>query len=236
MNRSYLLALNLIVWLALLSAVQCWISDLNIDEDFTLRDSEFFTSSNRIVGGRNAEEGEFPSYVSLRFINRSTPHLYNYCGGVLISRRLILTAAHCVSNHPTDINAARTIMHPGKWNNYNVNMMRVDRICYDKRYSGLKSLALDFGLLRLRDDADIDESQIAKLPTEPIKNRQKGLNVGIGVVGSKNNKLVKADQLKVLKVEQTKCPSKWKVIHYSHVCFKSTADDKGNSCRGKYKT
>jgi len=43
----------------------------------------------RIVGGENADRGEFPFQVSLRYFGS---HL---CGGSVLSRNLILTAAHC---------------------------------------------------------------------------------------------------------------------------------------------
>lgn len=46
--------------------------------------------TNRIVGGINANEGQFPHQVSLR---RNGSHT---CGGSIISKNFILTAAHCV--------------------------------------------------------------------------------------------------------------------------------------------
>ncbi|XP_005191781.1 serine protease SP24D [Musca domestica] len=46
--------------------------------------------SGRIVGGLDAYEGQFPHQISLR---RSGSHT---CGGSIISRNYILTAAHCV--------------------------------------------------------------------------------------------------------------------------------------------
>ncbi|XP_043282897.1 chymotrypsin-2-like [Venturia canescens] len=45
----------------------------------------------KIVGGAAAEDGQFPYQVSLRIKNR------HFCGGSVIEKRWILTAAHCLS-------------------------------------------------------------------------------------------------------------------------------------------
>lgn len=56
--------------------------------------SEFATIPNRIVGGSKADPGEFPFQVRLNIRSLRGSSL---CGGVIIDKRHILTAAHCVT-------------------------------------------------------------------------------------------------------------------------------------------
>lgn len=103
---------------------------------------------NRIVGGVNAEKGEFPWQVSWRFSKdpgvTADRHI---CGGTIVNENWVITAAHCVDleidgvpykepkyfkallgehnleiEEPEEvkINVKRIIIHP-QWNSQNLN-------------------------------------------------------------------------------------------------------------------
>lgn len=50
----------------------------------------------RIVGGADAQDGQFPHQVSLRQLSS------HICGGSIIAPQIILTAAHCVTSETSD--------------------------------------------------------------------------------------------------------------------------------------
>lgn len=50
---------------------------------------------DKIVGGRNATEGEFPHMAALGY---GTKDIQWLCGGSLISENFVLTAAHCINS------------------------------------------------------------------------------------------------------------------------------------------
>nr|CAD7206115.1 unnamed protein product [Timema douglasi] len=60
------------------------------------------TAAPHIIGGRNANEGEFPYQISLQRKNYFGGGSYHWCGGSLIDHQHVLTAAHCVTGVPLE--------------------------------------------------------------------------------------------------------------------------------------
>lgn len=61
------------------------------------------TSHTRIVGGKNANPGEWPWQVNIDY-KYNTGNPGHHCGGTLITKEWVLSAAHCFYNDQTKEN------------------------------------------------------------------------------------------------------------------------------------
>ncbi|XP_012261245.2 chymotrypsin-1-like [Athalia rosae] len=95
----------------------------------------------KIIGGDNAEEGEFPWQVSLRDNGR------HFCGGTLISNQHVLTAAHCLISRnltiTTVITGTNSLARGGETH-------AVKTITYHSKFvGGSESYRYDVGVITL---------------------------------------------------------------------------------------
>uniref|UniRef100_A0A669C9U2 ST14 transmembrane serine protease matriptase n=1 Tax=Oreochromis niloticus TaxID=8128 RepID=A0A669C9U2_ORENI len=102
---------------------------------------------NRIVGGQNAELGEWPWQVSLHFLTNGPT-----CGASIISNTWLLSAAHCfVTSNPANKDPSSWQSYSGMQNQYihdNVQFRKLKRIIPHPLYNQMTS-DYDIALLEL---------------------------------------------------------------------------------------
>ena len=137
-----------------------------------IKNATFAGKQGRVVGGSIAEEGLAPYQVSLQNT------LYHTCGGAIIDKEWILTAAHCVVNKDPNrifiLTGAQYLWDPeGVY--YHVNRIFV-HCNYDS-----PSMHNDIALIHLNTSIVLNErTQIIRLPTEPLKDGADVLLTGWG--------------------------------------------------------
>ncbi|CAF1064844.1 unnamed protein product [Adineta steineri] len=162
MTISYLIHITLLFFILLISSINsCKWSPTQCGCAHTPP-----SLHQRIVGGVAAKEHSWPWIVAIRQYNS---HL---CGGVLISDRHVLTAAHCFLNyHPSMINAFTFAMgHHGR--SENIFISKAKRIINHKSYDSNGRNIHDIALVELDRIIDFNNKNIGFicLPSADINN------------------------------------------------------------------
>jgi len=122
-------------------------------------------SSGYIVGGSNAVRGSLPWQVSIR---RDNSH---YCGGTVIDKRWILTAAHCLTRSVSglDIVAGEHTLNLSEGSEQKIEV--VQQFLHPPWGKPMKNLENDIALLKLAQDIRYDKyTQPACLPKLATEN------------------------------------------------------------------
>jgi len=116
----------------------------------------------KIVGGEDAEEGQFPYILSLHYFGS------HICGASIIGESLAVTAAHCVEGDAPSAIAVVAGKHHRTQTGPNEQRRQVTRIVVHEDYDSW-SFANDIALLFLSESEPFlynDYVQAAKLPTQ----------------------------------------------------------------------
>ncbi|XP_027718877.1 serine protease 27-like [Vombatus ursinus] len=133
---------------------------------------------NRMVGGQNAQEGEWPWQVS---IQRNGTH---FCGGSLITDQWVMTAAHCFSNTSETflykvLLGAQQLVNPGPHAMY----ARVKRVESNPQYQGMASSA-DVALVQLEAPVTFTDHILPVCIPSPEVKFEAGMNCWVTGWGS----------------------------------------------------
>lgn len=155
--------LGLRVWMALVASLVLSAASLMFVQGVSARaeEPEF---EGQVVGGTDVPNDKYPFMAALRDIRYgSNPYQQQFCGGTLIDRNSILTAAHCVSGaspRPLRVTVGRTVLTSSQG-----ETRRVSRIFVHPKYNDRRN-AYDVAVLKLKSPVEDIE------PIKPAGRRQ----------------------------------------------------------------
>jgi secreted trypsin-like serine protease len=180
----------------------------------------------RVQGGADTTIEEYPFIVSIRYPSKS-----HKCGGSLISREWVLTAAHCVQKDVGSIQYGSTrIDRNGK------NVVGVEKIIYHERFNVEGRLENDIAVIKLSRPVELNgEVGIVKLPSpfQRTSNEYPATIVGWGTNVTKGflqNTLQKLTY-KIVSCADVKHP----YVTGTNICAKEFGEEKGQ-CHVSSKT
>ncbi len=114
----------------------------------TARADEEPEFQGQVVGGKAVPNGKYPFVVALLDTrNGRSAYQQQFCGGTLIGRSSVLTAAHCVEGLPA--RPLRVAVGRTKLNSQQGQLRRVSRISVHPRYDSRRNFGYDAAVLKL---------------------------------------------------------------------------------------
>ncbi|KAI3388587.1 hypothetical protein SNEBB_003800 [Seison nebaliae] len=123
-------------------------------------------STLRIVGGVQAKKSQFPYLVRLH-MKKAKSKVTNSCSGVIIGKRMIISAAHCFSSYTSLKELEITF---GNGEEYFENHLGVNNVIVHECYT-MKTNENDIALINLNEDIKFTSS-ISPICVDEQKNHQ----------------------------------------------------------------
>ncbi|XP_013166107.1 PREDICTED: serine protease snake-like isoform X1 [Papilio xuthus] len=204
------------------SEVKCLEYIWRIRYDIAVRLREFEPCPNRgiyrpvVIGGDDAEVGEIPHMGAIGWLSSGSALWIFKCGGVLISEKFVLTAAHCsrvTSRDTTVIDVTPKVVRFGSVNLLGVDKngispedVRISRVIVHDKYHAPKTY-YDIALIELINHVSFTRSiHPACLWTKDNELSGKGIVAGWGVVDTASRRTSSILQVAVMDmVPSEKC-------------------------------
>ncbi|XP_012218725.1 chymotrypsin-2-like [Linepithema humile] len=185
----------------------------------------------RIVGGRNAKPGEIPYQVSLQTIKSG----HHFCGGVVLNKNYVLTAAHCASGKDVKTISA-TVGTTDLRRPYAVRLIESSYV--HKQYDRNNSWINDIALLKLKSPFVFSTlvSPVA-LPEQNQTVKTGGLAIvsGFGRLWHDGNRTTELNLASIKIADQAYCrfmyQNRSKNIFDTQICANEPTVERG-SCKG----
>ncbi|KXJ23520.1 Plasma kallikrein [Exaiptasia diaphana] len=130
--------------------------------------------NTRIVGGKKARKGAWPWQITMKYKNKSD---LNYCGGSIIARDWIVTAAHCFSKSRNPRDYTVTIgEHNLKDTDGDEQKIAIKKIICHPRYNEYKHHKFDYDVALLKLKTNITYTDMVRPICLPTKRFSPGTN------------------------------------------------------------
>ena len=165
------------------------------------------SEGDRVVGGIDAPLGKWPSIVAI-FVDRPDHRPFNFCGGTIIGRQWVLTAAHCAAAMQKMGPSASFFVREGTQNLNASEKHDIDVVGIVPNESYVAQATLnDIALLKLGNPALAPRQKLISqtLSDSLVSDSRMSTVVGFGVTSEGGNVSVRLKQVDIPIVNQPAC-------------------------------